>query len=237
MLIYFEGVHKGTKHMMYVESDVILEWLVHEDWALLQAITKYQGLPLLLEPSAPGHTVNWDLVSDMVNTVSRIYRSTKQCRLRYENVLVPRELGIYQPLQQQASNNAANTQTPANKRYKKNGVNASGRGTPTSAAGGRSRSGANQNLLGAMAPQPRTEQLMAQDNGMAMARLRRLRLENIKACTARRQNAAATAATGSRQQQSNAAVQQGNSHRHAMVLQDFGKLFYLDCYNIRICVK
>lgn len=42
---------------------------------------------------SPAHTPNWDLVSDVVNSCSRIYRSSKQCRNRYENVLIPREEG------------------------------------------------------------------------------------------------------------------------------------------------
>lgn len=75
------------------EPDHVLEWMVHEDWALLQAIQVYQGLPLNLVILSPGHTPNWDLVADVVNNTSRIYRSPKQCRTRYETVIVPREEG------------------------------------------------------------------------------------------------------------------------------------------------
>lgn len=50
-------------------------------------------LPLNLAIVSPAHTPNWDLVSDVVNSCSRIYRSSKQCRSRYENVLIPREEG------------------------------------------------------------------------------------------------------------------------------------------------
>ncbi|XP_015599063.1 helicase domino isoform X2 [Cephus cinctus] len=75
------------------EPDNVLDWMVHEDWALLQAIQIYQGLPLNLMILSPGHTPNWDLVADIVNNTSRIYRSPKQCRSRYESVIVPREEG------------------------------------------------------------------------------------------------------------------------------------------------
>lgn len=71
----------------------ILDWMIHEDWALLQAIQVYQGLPLNLMILSPGHTPNWDLVADIVNNTSRIYRSPKQCKNRYESVIVPREEG------------------------------------------------------------------------------------------------------------------------------------------------
>lgn len=92
-------------------------------------------------------------------------------------------------------------------------------GTPTSGGSARARAGANQALLGNLNPQPRTEQLIAQDNGAAFARLRRLRIENIKAVTARKQQSAAGHAAAGRQQGTNTAS--GNS-KHALVFQDFG---------------
>lgn len=76
-----------------VDQEHVLDWMIHEDWALLQAIQIYQGLPLNLMILSPGHTPNWDLVADIVNNTSRIYRSPKQCRSRYESVIVPREEG------------------------------------------------------------------------------------------------------------------------------------------------
>ncbi|XP_031426184.1 E1A-binding protein p400 isoform X3 [Clupea harengus] len=69
------------------------EWLISEDWALLQAVKQLLELPLNLTIMSPAHTPNWDLVSDVVNSCSRIYRSPKQCRSRYENVIIPREEG------------------------------------------------------------------------------------------------------------------------------------------------
>ncbi|XP_076286564.1 domino helicase isoform X6 [Lasioglossum baleicum] len=76
-----------------IDQEHVLDWMIHEDWALLQAIQIYQGLPLNLMILSPGHTPNWDLVADIVNNTSRIYRSPKQCRSRYESVIVPREEG------------------------------------------------------------------------------------------------------------------------------------------------
>uniref|UniRef100_A0A8C0V8U6 E1A binding protein p400 n=1 Tax=Cyanistes caeruleus TaxID=156563 RepID=A0A8C0V8U6_CYACU len=69
------------------------EWLISEDWALLQAVKQLLELPLNLAVVSPAHTPNWDLVSDVVNSCSRVYRSPKQCRSRYENVIIPREEG------------------------------------------------------------------------------------------------------------------------------------------------
>ncbi len=64
------------------EPDTTPEWLVHEDWILLQAVQNLLELPLNLVILTPAHTPNWDLVSDMVNSYSRSYRSPKQCRNR-----------------------------------------------------------------------------------------------------------------------------------------------------------
>ena len=69
------------------------EWTIQEDWALHQAVTSLQELPLALTAPSPGHIPNWDMVADMVNAVSRCFRSGKQCRGRYEGSLVPREEG------------------------------------------------------------------------------------------------------------------------------------------------
>jgi E1A-binding protein p400 len=49
---------------------------------VLQAVQVLLELPLNLMILSPGHTPNWDMVADMVNNVSRVYRSPKQCRNR-----------------------------------------------------------------------------------------------------------------------------------------------------------
>ncbi|XP_059482189.1 helicase domino isoform X2 [Neocloeon triangulifer] len=71
-------------------------WLIFEDWALLQAVQSMQEISLNLFIINPGHTPNWDLEADMVNSVSRNYRSPKQCRARYESAIIPREEGRVQ---------------------------------------------------------------------------------------------------------------------------------------------
>jgi len=78
---------------IYREADAGPEWTIQEDWALHQAVTTTQELPLSLTALSPGHISNWDMVADMVNAVSRCFRSGKQCRARYESTVVPREEG------------------------------------------------------------------------------------------------------------------------------------------------
>jgi E1A-binding protein p400 len=81
------------KPPLYREADAGPEWTIQEDWALHQAVTAVQELPLSLTATSPGHISNWDMVADMVNAVSRCFRSGKQCRARYESTVVPREEG------------------------------------------------------------------------------------------------------------------------------------------------
>merc|ERR1719340_151945 len=76
-----------------IEAENQPEWLIQEDWALLNTIKEIQGLPLTLNTMSPAHTVNWDLVSDMVNAVSRVYRGPRQCKQRFDNIIAPREEG------------------------------------------------------------------------------------------------------------------------------------------------
>lgn len=76
-----------------VEPPCFHNWTIHEDMALLNVIQNFQRLPLNLMIIMAGHTPNWDFVADYVNTISITYRSPKQCRNRYETVLIPREEG------------------------------------------------------------------------------------------------------------------------------------------------
>lgn len=94
-----------------VEPEGMAEWLIFEDRAILNVIQNLQGLPLNLMVISPGHTPNWDLVADIVNQSSRTYRSPKQCRWRYEAVIVPREEGklIDSPKKQKKNKNLLKT--------------------------------------------------------------------------------------------------------------------------------
>ncbi|CAG9863848.1 unnamed protein product [Phyllotreta striolata] len=76
-----------------VEQPIFHDWTIHEDMAILKVVQNFQGLPLNLIVMNPGHTPNWDFVSDYVNTVSITFRSPKQCRQRYESHLMQREEG------------------------------------------------------------------------------------------------------------------------------------------------
>lgn len=80
-----------TKTALEVENSP--DWTIYEDMSLVQAIQSLQVLPQNLTTLPTGHTPNWDLVADTVNNSARLQRSSKQCRSRYESVVVPREEG------------------------------------------------------------------------------------------------------------------------------------------------
>ncbi|GFR90727.1 E1A-binding protein p400 [Elysia marginata] len=69
------------------------EWLVHEEWALLEAVQNIQKLNSDLLIDNPAQIVNWDFVSDFVSVVGRCFRAAKHCRYQYEYVVLPREDG------------------------------------------------------------------------------------------------------------------------------------------------
>lgn len=97
-----------------VEPEGMAEWFIYEDIAILNVIQQLQGLPLNLMLLSPGHTPNWDLVADIVNQTSRIYRTAKQCRYRYEAIVVPREEGklIESPKKQKKNKNPLKATPP-----------------------------------------------------------------------------------------------------------------------------
>ncbi|XP_068750575.1 helicase domino-like isoform X1 [Montipora capricornis] len=82
-----------VKQADYSQGAGIPEWLIHEDWALLQAVNSLQELPVDLAVNVPSQTPNWDIVCDIVNLTSRTFRSARQCRDRYSNMIIPREEG------------------------------------------------------------------------------------------------------------------------------------------------
>ncbi|XP_052567115.1 helicase domino isoform X2 [Culex pipiens pallens] len=97
-----------------VEPEGMPEWMIHEDMSMLNVIQNLQGLPLNLMLVSPGHTPNWDLVADIVNQCSRTYRLPKQCRYRYEAVVIPREEGklLESPKKQKKSKNPLKQSPP-----------------------------------------------------------------------------------------------------------------------------
>lgn len=112
--VQIPGLKQQVPLKPLVEPEGMAEWFIYEDISILNVIQQLQGLPLNLMLLSPGHTPNWDLVADIVNQTSRIYRTPKQCRYRYEAVIVPREEGklIESPKKQKKTKNPLKATPP-----------------------------------------------------------------------------------------------------------------------------
>ena len=159
----------GLRHPLprpQVEAENVPEWLVQEDWALLYAVRELQELPVNLMANSPAHTANWDLISDIVNSVSRCYRGPRQCRNRYDTIILPREEGRIYDMPPSAVAAMAAAQAAANKKNKK-----------------KQTSGLK---LSASTRPMKTSALYAQDNNTAWSAMYTNRFESIKAVANKR---------------------------------------------------
>ncbi|EAA11849.4 AGAP006165-PA [Anopheles gambiae str. PEST] len=145
----------------------IPEWTVYEDMAILNVIQNLQGLPLNLMLISPGHVPNWDLVADIVNQSSRTYRLPKQCRYRYESVIMPREEGkLLESPKKQKKNKNPQKQSPT--------TSSSSPPPPSNAAAAAGSSPPKQ--IRSM----RTGQLYTSDANSSFIKLMRQKFENIR---------------------------------------------------------
>ncbi|CAI4229015.1 unnamed protein product [Auanema sp. JU1783] len=69
------------------------EWNIIEDRALLQAVRNENTLKHMLEKNRSPLTYNWEFISGFVNRVTGFYRSPRQCCIRYQTAVRPRENG------------------------------------------------------------------------------------------------------------------------------------------------
>ncbi|XP_054090786.1 helicase domino isoform X1 [Zeugodacus cucurbitae] len=93
--VQIPGLKPQTPQKQLVEPEGMVEWTIFEDIVILHVLVNLQGLPCNLMVLSPGHTPNWDLVSEIVNFQAKTFRSAKQCRWRYEMVIQPREEGKF----------------------------------------------------------------------------------------------------------------------------------------------
>ncbi|CAL8084425.1 unnamed protein product [Orchesella dallaii] len=70
-----------------------MDWLIAEDYSLLQTVRNILELPPNLLVVNLAQTPNWDFGAEAVNMVGFSQRTQKQCKWRYENVVAPREEG------------------------------------------------------------------------------------------------------------------------------------------------
>lgn len=67
-------------------------WTIQEEWALLMIIQHLQDLPVNLCILTPGHTPNWELVSEVISSVGFTHRSHKMCEYHFAAHVQKREM-------------------------------------------------------------------------------------------------------------------------------------------------
>lgn len=72
-------------------------WLINEEFSIIMVLVYLQDLPHNLSIICPGHTPNWDLVAEQVNTYNSYKRSPKVCKYHFDSLMAakdePRHLG------------------------------------------------------------------------------------------------------------------------------------------------
>lgn len=67
-------------------------WTIQEEWALIMVIQHLQDLPVNLCILTPGHTPNWELVSEVISDVGFTHRSFKMCEYHFALNVQKREM-------------------------------------------------------------------------------------------------------------------------------------------------
>lgn len=93
----FTTVHKqapfnGPNFLLGYTQDQLPPWTIQEEWALLMVIQHLQDLPVNLCLLTPGHTPNWELVSEVISDVGFTQRSFKMCEYHFAANVQKREM-------------------------------------------------------------------------------------------------------------------------------------------------
>lgn len=155
-----------------VEPEGMGEWFIYEDVIILNVLQQLQGLPLNLMLLSPGHSPNWDFVADIVNQSSRVYRTPKQCRYRYETVIVTREEGKMLEASTVPSPKKSHKANPAGIKQPKQQSTTSAAPVPLSGS-----------AKAMQRASMRACQLFASDNNASFTKLMRIKFESVKSAS------------------------------------------------------
>lgn len=78
--------------ILLYQQDQLPPWTIQEEWAILMVIQHLQDLPINLSVLTPGHTPNWELVSEVISDIGFAYRSFKMCEYHYAREVQKREM-------------------------------------------------------------------------------------------------------------------------------------------------
>lgn len=78
--------------LLSYHQDQLPPWTLQEEWALLMIIQHLQDIPVNLCILTPGHTPNWELVSEVISDVGFTQRSNKMCEYHFVSNVQKREM-------------------------------------------------------------------------------------------------------------------------------------------------
>jgi len=96
-------------------------WTIQEEWALIMVIQHLQDLPVNLCILTPGHTPNWELVSEVISDIGFTHRSFKMCEYHFALNVQKREMtrdSTWDERTLQSNSSSESSQPPAKKSKK-----------------------------------------------------------------------------------------------------------------------
>lgn len=107
--------------LLAYHQDQLPPWTIQEEWALMMIIQHLQDLPVNLCILTPGHTPNWELVSEVISDIGFTHRSFKMCEYHFALTIQKREMTRDSSWDERAmqSNSATDGSQPPAKKSKK----------------------------------------------------------------------------------------------------------------------
>lgn len=84
--------YNDNRILLAYHQEQLPPWTIQEEWALLMVLQHLQDLPVNLCILTPGHTPNWELVSEVVSDIGFTNRSFKMCEYHYASTVQKREM-------------------------------------------------------------------------------------------------------------------------------------------------
>lgn len=111
----------NTAILLSYHQDQLPPWTLQEEWALLMVIQHLQDLPVNLCILTPGHTPNWELVSEVISDAGFTQRSNKMCEYHFILTVQKREMSRDSSWDERAlqSNSSYDSSQPSAKKSKK----------------------------------------------------------------------------------------------------------------------
>lgn len=78
--------------ILHYDQHQLPPWTFQEDWAMLMILQHLQDLPINLSILTPGHTPNWELVSEVIGDIGITCRSSKMCEYHFAREVQKREM-------------------------------------------------------------------------------------------------------------------------------------------------